>query len=77
MSEQTDPTEQGYLGAVPDTIENDAYTLKGQGADTAKREREQREALRAEQIAASQHEEAAAPAPKTTKSSSSSGSSSS
>lgn len=39
--------EQGYMGAVPDEIENEAYTVEGQGAETARREREQIGALRA------------------------------
>jgi hypothetical protein len=38
--------EQGYIGDVHDEIENDAYTVQGQGPETAKREREQRRSLR-------------------------------
>lgn len=75
---ETDPgaqaLEQGYLGEVPDQIENEAYTVTGQGPETAKREREQLHELRAAQVDASQHEEQPK---KASKSSSSSGSSSS
>lgn len=39
--------EQGYLGTVPDAIENEAYTVEGQGPETAQREREQITQLRA------------------------------
>jgi hypothetical protein len=47
-----DPNEVGYAGVVPDEIENDAYTVQGQGKDTAKRERAQVAKLRAERYAA-------------------------
>lgn len=43
---ERDPFEDGYSGTVPDEIENDAYTLQGQGEETAKREREQIAKLR-------------------------------
>lgn len=41
-----DALEQGYMGEVPDEIENEAYTVQGQGPETAKREREQVRKLR-------------------------------
>ena len=66
--------EQGYFGEGPDQIENEAYTVSGQGPKTAKREREQLHELRAAAVEASQFEE---PPAKASKSSSSSGSSSS
>jgi hypothetical protein len=37
---------QGYLGETHDEIENEAYTVTGQGPETAQREREQRDKLR-------------------------------
>jgi hypothetical protein len=48
MPEQTaeQALEQGYVGTVYDPIENDAYTLQGQGPETAQREREARDTLR-------------------------------
>jgi len=56
MTESTgpeqDPFEVGYAGVVPDEIENEAYTVQGQGKDTAKRERQQVARLRAERYAA-------------------------
>lgn len=71
--------ETGVLGTPPDTIENEAYTLQGQGPETAKREREQREQLRSEQKAASMHEDddKSSSKSKSSSSSKSSGSSSS
>ena len=69
--------DAGRFGAPP-AIERDAFTLQGQGADTAKREREISEQLRAERRAASQHDESASKsASKSRKSSSSSSSASS
>jgi hypothetical protein len=50
MTEQA--LETGRFGA-PSAIENDAFTLQGQGPETAQREREVREQLRSEQRAAS------------------------
>jgi hypothetical protein len=38
--------KQGFIGEVPDEIENDAYTVSGQGPETAQREREQGVALK-------------------------------
>jgi hypothetical protein len=35
-----DALESGVIGTVYDPIENDAYTVSGQGEDTAARERE-------------------------------------
>jgi hypothetical protein len=66
--------EQGYVGAVPDEIENDAYTVSGQGADTAKREREQLTDLKVKALQES-GDESAAPAAASSSSSSSSSSS--
>jgi hypothetical protein len=37
---------RGYLGETYDEIENEAYTVTGQGPETAQREREQRDKLR-------------------------------
>lgn len=48
--------EQGYMGTIHDPIENDAYTLQGQGPETARREREAREQLRGDRIKASRDE---------------------
>jgi hypothetical protein len=48
-----DVLEQGYVGTTFDPIENEAYTLKGQGPETAQREREARSHLRATFQAAS------------------------
>jgi hypothetical protein len=45
--------EQGAFGALLDPIPNDAYTVTGQGEDTAQRERDVREQLRADRLAAS------------------------
>jgi hypothetical protein len=39
--------EQGFFGGTPDEIDNDEYTVAGQGEDTAAREREQIGRLRA------------------------------
>lgn len=67
--------EQGYLGNVPDQIENEAYTVSADHADTAQRVLDQREQRRAEEIAASRFTEPppkAAPKAKSTSSSSSS-----
>ena len=36
-----DAQDEGVYGTLHDTIENDAYTVQGQGKETAKREREQ------------------------------------
>jgi hypothetical protein len=44
--------EKGRLGADPH-IERDAFTLQGQGEDTAQREREARDELRATSLTAS------------------------
>jgi fructose-1,6-bisphosphatase/inositol monophosphatase family enzyme len=41
-----DALESGVIGTVYDPIENDAYTVSGQGEDTATREREARRELR-------------------------------
>jgi fructose-1,6-bisphosphatase/inositol monophosphatase family enzyme len=41
-----DALESGVIGTVYDPIENDAYTVSGQGEDTAAREREARRELR-------------------------------
>jgi hypothetical protein len=53
---ETDPAaeafETGRMGA-PTAIENDAFTVQGQGPETAQREREIGEQLRAEQLTAS------------------------
>jgi hypothetical protein len=68
--------EQGYIGQPHDEIENDAYTLQGQGADTARRELEQRGALRAKFEDASRHAESTSSRAKSTKSSTSSSTSS-
>jgi hypothetical protein len=67
--------EQGYIGQPHDEIENDAYTVEGQGADTARRELEQRATLRAKFEDASRHAERAPSRAKSTKSSSTSSSS--
>jgi hypothetical protein len=73
--------DEGVYGTLHDTIDNEAYTVSGQGPETAKREREQLHELRHGQRLASQHEDDAsstqetpssAPAPKTSKTSSSS-----
>jgi hypothetical protein len=82
MPAQTDdPLEQalaqGYIGQTHDEIENDAYTLQGQGADTARRELEQRGTLRAKFEDASRYAERASSRSRTTKTSSSSSSSTS
>lgn len=45
--------EKGVLGDSHDDLPNEAYTVSGQGADTAKAEREAHERIRAEQRAAS------------------------
>lgn len=44
--------EAGRFG-TPTLIENDAFTLQGQGEETAKREREARDTIRANERAAS------------------------
>jgi hypothetical protein len=41
-----DALDEGVYGTLHDTIENDAYTVSGQGPETAKREREQLHELR-------------------------------
>lgn len=83
MAEQT-PLEQametGRLGAEP-LIERDAFTLQGQGADTAQREREAHEELRTKHLADSRDPDygkgkRSSSSKKSTSSSSSSGSSS-
>jgi hypothetical protein len=45
-----DPNEIGYAGVVFDEIENEAYTVQGQGKETARREREQTHRLRAARL---------------------------
>jgi hypothetical protein len=84
VSEAEDAHEQGYIGTTYDPIENEAYTLEGQGEETAKREREATRELRAHwQDASVEGEGEAEPAKpaksasKSSASSSSSGSSSS
>jgi hypothetical protein len=55
----TDPAEAleaGYFGTTHDPIPNDAYTVSGQGPETAAREREVVEQLRSERRAASRDE---------------------
>jgi hypothetical protein len=44
--------ETGRMGP-PSAIENDAFTLQGQGPETAQREREVHDQLRADRLAAS------------------------
>jgi hypothetical protein len=41
-----DALEAGYFGQVHDPLPNDAYTVTGQGEDTAQAERDAREQLR-------------------------------
>jgi hypothetical protein len=41
-----DAQDEGVYGTLHDPIENEAYTLQGQGPETAKREREAHETLR-------------------------------
>jgi len=45
--------KKGVLGETPDTADDDAYTLQGQGEETARHERDDRERLRADAQAAS------------------------
>jgi hypothetical protein len=49
--------DEGVYGTLHDTIDNEAYTVSGQGPETAKREREQLHELRHGQRLASQHED--------------------
>lgn len=73
-----DAHKEGVYGTIHDPIENDAYTVQGQGEETAQREREAGDTLRARFKQGSQEQ---APAKKSSSSksspSSSSGSSSS
>jgi hypothetical protein len=46
--------EHGVLGETRDELPNDAYTVTGQGPETAKAEREARDKLRAQERADSQ-----------------------
>ena len=45
--------ETGVLGTTHDELDNDAYTVGGQGEETAAAEREAHERIRSEQRAAS------------------------
>jgi hypothetical protein len=49
--------DEGVYGTLHDTIDNEAYTVSGQGPETAKREREQLHELRHGQRLASRHED--------------------
>lgn len=69
-----DALDEGVYGTVHDTIENDAYTVQGQGPETAKREREQIAELRQgarERSAEGDAPDEPAPAAKPTKASTS------
>jgi hypothetical protein len=48
-----DALGEGFLGRTHDELDNDAYTVGGQGEDTARAERDARERIRAEQLKAS------------------------
>jgi hypothetical protein len=76
VSTAEDAADTGVIGTTYDPIENEAYTLQGQGEETAKREREATRELRTHWQDASVEEEAApAKSSKSTKSTSSSSSS--
>jgi hypothetical protein len=50
--EGEDALEAGRFG-TPTAIENEAFTVQGQGPETAQREREVRESMRADSLTAS------------------------
>ena len=80
MPESNDPEqalEQGYMGAVPDQIENEAYAVDADHASTAQRVLDQRETLRADAIKNSRDPDAGKSRSKTKAKASSSSSSSS
>jgi hypothetical protein len=72
-----DAITEGVYGTLHDTIENDAYTVQGQGPETAKREREQIAELRQGARERSSEGDTPAKSSKTSKSSSATSSSSS
>jgi hypothetical protein len=72
-----DAEDSGVIGTILDPIENEAYTVQGQGAETAARERQAKRDLRAHAEDASVDDGSTSKAKKSSRSSSGSSSASS